>query len=74
MVDVVTLECELDWVGLACWSTALMYVHILTFPGFPPRIRTTEALRRSTSGSWTSCVAMFEMNGSLYTPVKWKVR
>jgi hypothetical protein len=30
----------------------------LTFPGFPPKILTTDALRRSTSGSATSCVAI----------------
>jgi len=30
----------------------------LTFPGFPAKILTTEALSRSISGSGTSCVAM----------------
>jgi hypothetical protein len=45
-----TLECEL-WLSQLIGLCDVMYVCLLTFPGFPPRILMTEALRRSTSGS-----------------------
>lgn len=49
-------------------SSPSYQIALLTFPGFPPKIRMTDALRRSTSGRATSCVAITARSSADRTP------